>query len=405
MRRSRRTWHWRPWSKKLGRRLRTGPFRGVLGELAFYLGLIFVGVFVFTLVVVAYWMVPQIGIDLPDEARVVLDSDLARGGGFHWGRWLVALISLATIGSGAFGLGYRLMHLGFSQERISAQKGRIAGWGARSHSHAKGNSAARDNAAANEGSADQQNSGQEEPANDSSRVEEFPRLPTVPRGPTLNESPGERLRYRLASISTGRWSVFGSASLALMWNSVCVVLLAVAISGWWYGSPRPVLAMLLVPFSGVAVWALKSFLRRVRQIAGVGPTVVEISDHPLQPGGTYQLFVMQMGRMRLRSLRIRLVCEEESFFRQGTDVRSDQHIALSKDLLSESSVRVDPMTPWEQQLEFDLPHDVMHSFRATNNSVRWRLIVSGEARPWPSFCRSFPLVVHPPLMVPPNSPR
>ncbi len=399
MRRSRKAWRLRPWSKKLGRRLRSGPFRGVLGELAFYLGLIFVGVFIFTLVVVSYWMVPRIGIELPDEARVVLDSDLARGGGFHWGRWIVALISLATIGSGAFGLGYRLMHLGFSQERISAQKVRISGWGTNSPSGRESDPAD------DEVAEDQETNVVGGDATESRRPDEFPRLPTVPRGSAIDESPGERLRYRLASVSTGRWSVFGSASLALMWNSVCVVLLAVAISGWWYGSPRPVLAMLLVPFAGVAIWALKSFLRRVRCIAGVGSTVVEISDHPLQPGGRYQLFVMQMGRMRLRSLRIRLVCEEESFFRQGTDVRSDQHIALSKDLLAESSVRVDPMAPWEQQLEFELPHNVMHSFSATNNSVRWRLVVSGEARPWPSFCRSFPLVVHPPLMAPPNSPR
>lgn len=393
MRRSRSLWQWRPWSKKLGRRLRTGPFRGVLGELAFYLGLIFVGVFLFTLVLVAHVMVPRIGIELPEEARVVLDSDLARGGNHDWGRLIVAIISVATIGSGAFGLGYRLMHLGFSQERISAHRGRFSRW----------------NAQTRDAETDDTDEAEETAGEVSERepeaVDEYPRLPSVPRGPALDESPGERLQYRLASISTGRWAVFGSASLALLWNSVCVVLLAVAMSGWWYQHPRPVLAMLLVPFSGVAIWALRSFLKQVRQIAGVGPTVVEISDHPLQPGGRYQLFVLQMGRMRLRSLRVKLVCEEESFFRQGTDVRSDQHVALSTELLSESPVRVDPQAPWEQQLEFELPSNVMHSFTATNNSVRWRLIVSGESRPWPSFCRSFPLVVHPPLMVPPNSPR
>ncbi|MCM2374325.1 hypothetical protein [Aporhodopirellula aestuarii] len=388
MRRSRSVWQWRPWSKKLGRRLRTGPFRGVLGELAFYLGLIFAGVFILTLVLVAHWMVPRIGIDLPEEARVVLDSDLARGGGHHWGRWIVAIISVAAIGSGAFGLGYRLMHLGFSQERISAQKGRLSRW----------------NAPAPPGKSDG-DAGEMSQEEESKPSGEYPSLPAVPQGLALDESLGERLQYRLASVSTGRRAVLGSASLALLWNSVCVVLLAVAISGWWYGRPRPVLAMLLVPFTGVAVWALKSFLRQVRQIAGVGPTVVEISEHPLEPGGKYELFILQMGRMRLRTLRVNLVCEEESFFRQGTDVRSDQYVALSKELLVEGPVRVDPQTPWEQQLEFELPTNVMHSFCATNNSVRWRLIVSGEARPWPSFCRSFPLVVHPPLMVPPNSPR
>ncbi|SMP51881.1 hypothetical protein SAMN06265222_103368 [Neorhodopirellula lusitana] len=390
MSRSRSTWQWRPWSKKLGLRLRTGPLRGVLGELAFYLGLIFVGVFVFTLVLVTQVMVPRIGIDLPPEARVVLDSDLAHGGG-HWGRWVVAMVSVATIGSGMFGLGYRLLHLGFSRERISARSKTLENWKKPAHSGNSEESSSTD---------DQETSRANDQLSD-----EYPQLPAVPRLGTLDESPGERLRYRLASVSTGRLAIIGAASLALIWNSVCVVLLAVAISGWWYDRPRPILAMLLVPFAGVAVWSLKSFLRQVRQVAGVGPTVLEISDHPLQPGGAYALFISQIGRMRLRRLKIELVCEEESFFRQGTDVRSDHHVALSEELLSEGPVRVDPQAPWEQQLEFELPANVMHSFCSTNNSVRWRLIVSGEARPWPSFCRSFPLIVHPPLMVPPNSPR
>lgn len=390
MKRSRSFWRWRPWSKKLGRRLQTGPFRGVLGELAFYLGLIFVGVFVFTLVLVTHFMISRIGIDLPNEARVVLDSELARGGG-HWGRWIVASISVATIGSGMFGLGYRLLHLGFSQERISASSRRFLNLKKPSNS-----SAGADSGVSEDGL---------KPAVGLVLADELAQMPSVPRAQTLDESPGERLQFRLASVSTGRLTIIGVASLALIWNSVCVVLLAVAVSGWWYDRPRPILAMLLVPFSGVAIWSLRSFLRQVRQIAGVGPTVLEISQHPLQPGGTYELFVSQMGRMRLRRLRIELVCEEESFFRQGTDVRSDRHVALSQELLSESTVRVDPQAPWEQQLKFELPANVMHSFCATNNSVRWKLVVSGESRPWPSFCRSFPLIVHPPLMLPPNSPR
>lgn len=356
----------------------------MLAELAFYLGLIFVGVFVLTLVLVTQVMIPRIGIDLPEEARVVLESDLAQGGG-HWGRWIVAVISVATIGSGIFGLGYRLLHLGFSQERISASRQGLP----KQHTREDvGQPIASDQG----GESIDADTG-------------FPDLPSVPRSQTHEESPGERLKYRLASVSTGRLAVIGSATLALIWNSVCVVLLAVAVSGWWYGQPRPVLAMLLIPFSGVAFWSLKSFLRQVRQVAGVGATVLEISDHPLEPGGSYQIFLSQMGRMRLRSLKVELICEEESFFRQGTDVRSDQHIALSEELLSETKVRVDPQAPWEQQLEFELPANVMHSFCATNNSVRWKLVVSGEARPWPSFCRSFPLIVQPPLMVPPNSPR
>ncbi|WP_230271230.1 hypothetical protein [Rhodopirellula halodulae] len=362
--------------------------RGVLGELAFYLGLILLGVFVLALVVVSSFMMPHINLNLPEEARRVLEleSNLTQGGN-QWGRWVVAIVSVASIASGVTGLAYRLLHLGFSQERLSAGKKRAID---------ETRSLAGRDSIAEEGLRGRDADWE---------LQDFPELPTVPKRQMLNESPGERLAYRLASVSTGRMSLFGTAALALGWNSLCLVLLAVVVSGWWYDMPRPILAMLMVPFSCVAVWSLRVFLKQVRQIAGVGATVVEISDHPLQPGGQYELFVSQMGKMRLKWLKIELVCEEESFFRQGTDVRSDHHVAMRQELVKEKSVRVDPRGPWEQQLTFELPDNVMHSFAATNNVVRWRLLVSGESRPWPSFCRSFPLLVHPPLMSPPDSPR
>ncbi|MEP6169846.1 MAG: hypothetical protein ABJ208_14180, partial [Rhodopirellula bahusiensis] len=190
--------------------------RGVLGELAFYLGLILLGVFVLALVIVSSVMMPRIGIDLPEEARRVLESNLTQGGG-RWGRWVVAVVSVASVASGVIGLGYRLLHLGFSQERISANRKRAID---ETRSLAGRNSGAEESSQSLEPEFDPQ---------------EFPELPTVPRRQVMNESPGERLRFRLASISTGRLSVFGSAALALGWNCLCLVLLAVVISGWWYG--------------------------------------------------------------------------------------------------------------------------------------------------------------------------
>jgi len=360
----------------------------VLGELAFYLGVILLGVFVLALVLITHVMMPRMNLELPEEARRVLDSQLARGGG-GWGRWIVGLVAIVAIGSGVAGLAYRLLHLGFSQERRSARAGKV---------RVSGSEAAVDPGFS------EQNPPSAPPADSPS--EDFSASQAcLPGGQMIHDSPGERLRYRLGLIATGRWTLFGSAALALIWNSVCFVLLAVVVSGWWYGQNRPILAILLVFFFAVAIWALRVFLRQVRQIAGVGPTILEINDHPLQPGGQYQLFVSQMGRMRLKSVRIELICEEESFFRQGTDVRADRHTAFTQELLREKGVRVDPMEPWQQQLSFDVPANAMHSFVATHNAIRWRLVVSGDSRPWPSFCRSFPVIVHPPLMAPPDSPR
>ena len=57
-----------------------------------------------------------------------------------------------------------------------------------------------------------------------------------------------------------------------------------------------------------------------------------------------------------------MTCEEETFYRQGTDVRVDRHEAIRQVICKERNVAVDPQGPWEQQLQIDLPDNVMHSF-------------------------------------------
>jgi hypothetical protein len=164
-------------------------------------------------------------------------------------------------------------------------------------------------------------------------------------------------------------------------------------------------AGLLVPFAVIGVWVARYFLSQLRRQAGVGATIVEISHHPLVPGDEFEIFVSQTGRLRLKRLTVQLVCQEESFYRQGTDVRVDRHECFTQILCKEREVSVDPMAPWEQQLNSVLPPEVMHSFVGSHNAIGWKIVVTGESRPWPSFCRSFPVVVHPPGLPPKRSPR
>ena len=231
------------------------------------------------------------------------------------------------------------------------------------------------------------------------------RMPTVPRGDSLTDSPGERLTYRLAAEHSVGGELIGPTLLALLWNAAWFVLLAVVVLGFWYGRPKYVLTGLLIPFGGIGYWSFRYFLAQLRRSAGIGPTIVEISDHPLYPGRKYRLFVSQSGRLRLRRLKVRVACEEETVFRQGTDVRVERYEVFTQELCSERDVRVDPQAPWEQQFTLDLPPNVMHSFVSDNNAVRWKVIVSGEARPWPSFCRNYPVIVHPPGLPPKRNPR
>jgi hypothetical protein len=343
-----------PWSKKRGERLLGNELTGVAGEVAFYASLFMVGVFGLSLILINRFAPHRV------PADTIPRSDLSF--------WIFVTLSIAAIMTGGLSLLFRLVRVGASSERrkvLADRAGKI----------------------------------EVIPAAD-----EPSRLPSVPRGSWLTNSPGEWLRYRLPSEGSEA-GLLGPATLALLWNTVWFVLLAVAVSGFWNGSPRPILTGLLIPFGAIGWWSFRFFLKQLRQHVGVGSTIVEISDHPLVPGSRYDLFIAQYGRMKLHRLTVELICQEETSYRQGTDVRVEHHQAFSQVLWKARDVVVDPQVPWEQQLPLELPADVMHSFVGTHNAIEWKIVVRGKSQPWPSFCRSFRVVVHPPVSVPKQSRR
>ncbi|MEM9587408.1 MAG: hypothetical protein AAGA03_09005 [Planctomycetota bacterium] len=348
----------RPWSKKRGERLLGHALGGLVGEAVFYLCLFLAGVFVLSLVLISR-LAPEAAADVSAESV---------GGGLS--AWVFGTLGVASISIGTGGLLYRLSRLGTSTEWRSAMVNRA---------------------------------GTLEIIGPSS--DDVPKLPSVPQSTELSDSPGERLTYRLPAKKDRGVGLLGAATLAMIWNAVWFVLLAVSISGFWYGAPRWVLTGLLLPFAAIGIWVFRYLLAQLRQSAGVGPTIVEIDEHPLVPGQTYRIYVAQTGRLTLKRLNVHLLCEEESFYRQGTDVRVEKHVAFRELLFAEKNVRVDRRHPWEQQLSVALPQTAMHSFAGMHNAVRWSIVISGEARPWPSFCRSFPVIVHPQALPLRRSPR
>jgi hypothetical protein len=346
----------KPWSKKRGKRILGNALTGIAGEVAFYACLFLVGVFGLSLILINRFA-PQSVPEFPGDS---MSTDLSE--------WVFGVLSVAAMITGSVSLIFRLVNVGASSERrsvIASRAGAIEMIGP--------------------------------------TADEGTKLPSVPRGSAITESPGERLKYRLATEAP-EGGIAGPATLALLWSTVWFVLLAVVVSGFIYGNHRWILAGLLVPFAAIGIWSFRFFLSQLRHHAGVGPTIVEISNHPLYPGGQYRLFISQMGRLKLKRLIVQLTCEEETIYRQGTDVRVDRYEAFTQVLCKDRDVLVDPQAPWEQQLALDLPDNVMHSFVGTHNAIRWKIVVLGESHPWPSFCRSFPVVVHPTGLPPKRDP-
>lgn len=222
-----------------------------------------------------------------------------------------------------------------------------------------------------------------------------PGFPGVPACDDHANSPGTILRYRLPIESPESWALLGFGLFAALWNAVVVVLAIGAGLDLMGGRIDWLLFGLLVPFLAVGVAGVVLFVRAFVRATAVGPTQVEVSDHPLRPGQRYDVLIAQGGTGVFRSLDLALEVEEQATFRQGTDTRTERVVVHRQPVKAWRDIELSPGARFESQATLVLPHDVMHSLHSEHNVVSWRFVVSGEPARWPGFRRVFPVVVLP----------
>ena len=222
-----------------------------------------------------------------------------------------------------------------------------------------------------------------------------PKYPYIPDCSEITSSPGTRLAYRLPLTHSPGWTLFGLLAACVAWNGAVSVFVVMALLSYLKGAPDWLMTLFIVPFLVVGVALVVVFVRLLRYMAGIGPTLVEISDHPLLPGNRYRFFLSQSGNLTLKSIEVALICEEEAVFRQGTNARTESREVFRQPLYAGGSAVVRPGEPLEAECDLPIPAEAMHSFRAAHNQVQWKLIVRGELVGWHGFQRSFPVVVRP----------
>ena len=333
----------RLWEKKRGDRRTGSRLVGGLGEALFFSVMFLLGTFS-----LSYLITSQV-IEPTPELYVA-------GVGF----WLllIVLASFTLLGGG--GLIYAVLHLGTSVERRSVLARHAAG-------------ITRINEA-------------------SGPKREYP---GVPCDENLTNSPGVTLAFRLPTTQSPAWRLAMATLFCVLWNGIAIVLVVLAVQFWRSGQPDWVLTVLLAPFLTIAAWSTYFLVRQMLIHTGVGPTHIEISDHPLYPGRPYEFFLSQAGKFRLHFLQVSLVCEEVATFQQGTDVREEVCRVFESPLFRSEDFDVEWGIPFEHRGELAVPHGMMHSLEAGHNAVQWKLVVSGKAKAWPLFSRSFPVVVYP----------
>ena len=317
-------------------------FVGSLGEALFFASFFLIGVLCFTTIVTWQFLSPH--------------TQVVRIG---YGFWLLITVSAAFIVMGAVGFWYRVLKVATSDEHreVIAKHGIVP-----------------------------------RPKQPHSKVV-LP--PTVPLLNPFTDSPGAKLAYRLPCEWAGTGALIAIGLFAMAWNAMIAVFLVFAISSLLQGVVQYRLMLLIIPGIYIGLRSGRLFLTSYIQAIGIGSTTVEIEDLPLVPGKTYKLLLVQYGKLVIKKLSIRLVCEEESTYHFGTDIRTERQVVRQQSILEQGRSRIDWGRPLELECQVVIPSDAMHSFQSLHNAVHWKIIVEGEANRWPSYCRSFPVVVYP----------
>jgi hypothetical protein len=280
--------------------------------------------------------------------------------GYSWWIYLALFVPMAFVIIGAGGLVYTLLHWGKSAEHRSAMI---------------------------------QRAGERELFGINAAEQEYPNLP---QRLDITNSPGTKLRYRLPIDTSPGWALFGALVVCVIWNGIVSVMVYFALRGHIAGSPDWLLSLFTIPFVMAGVFLIFYFFRQLLLTAGIGPTLLEISDHPLYPGEEYQIFISQSGRLKVNSLSVSLVCNEEATYRQGTNSRTETRQVHSEEIFRRENFTIPPGLPYETNCVLNIPIGAMHSFKAGHNAINWTLLVEGDIANWPDFKRAFSVVIYPP---------
>ncbi|MBI1248065.1 hypothetical protein GC197_09515 [bacterium] len=276
-----------------------------------------------------------------------------------YGLWVIFLVLISFIVIGGIGLIYTLLLMGISVERRSALANR-----------AKSLELLR---------------------------EEIPMeaYPSIPNDANLTNSPGVRLAFRLPIEVSPGWWLLATLIFSLLWSGMAAVFFIAALGKHLAGDPDWMLTIVSLPTIAVALASIYAFLLEVTSHTRVGPTGLEISSHPLYPGKEYRVYVTQAGKMKIKSLRIFLICEEAATFLQGTDVRSESKRVVDQLVATAKNVEIKPGLPFEAEYQLKVPEGSMHSFKSDHNAIHWKLVVQIDAEHLKRLSRSFPIVVYP----------
>lgn len=190
----------------------------------------------------------------------------------------------------------------------------------------------------------------------------------------------------------------GFGIFALIWNVVVAVLFLKLVdsAGPWSAS-RIVPLLFLIPFALVGLGLLLAAGYCTLAIAN--PRVrVTLSRGVIAAGDSVELRWEFAGRYdRIERLRIWVEGREQATYRRGTDTRTDRNVFARLELTE----KVKNFEVRSGTVRLIIPAGAAPTFYASNNQVRWFVVVHGQIPRWPDVRQEFEIEVAPSLTASP----
>jgi hypothetical protein len=197
------------------------------------------------------------------------------------------------------------------------------------------------------------------------------------------------LEPRLTAL--GMAGVYGVVMVILY--ALALPLMSLGVSslrpGDWGRTEVLYVTLFVVPFSSLGIFCTYLFGKRVLAVFNARP-MLKLTPGRIPLGETAHLSWQFAGRTSsLRSLEILLTGTEQATKPLQRNASVYKHVFYRRVLFQASEP--DGMSAGE--VTFVVPHNSMHSFESTNNSIEWSIEVCTEAVSLPDLAILFPITV------------
>jgi hypothetical protein len=202
---------------------------------------------------------------------------------------------------------------------------------------------------------------------------------------------------QLRSASSPKARFFGVLAAAVFWNGITSVFVIQVIASFSRGKPEWFLTVFMIPFVLIGIGLICAAAYQFLNLFNPRVTLT-VSKHAVALGEQFQVEWIFTGRTaRIRKLALCLEGVEKATYRRGTNTATDENIFATVPLIeSEDTGEIRTGT-----VAATIPAELMHSFRAHNNEIVWRLKIHGAIPRFPDVKDEFEITVLPrPISVP-----